>query len=259
VTDDDAGRGVAPESARSERESAKARIERQAIAEFEAKPRDTTVRRTGAAFHGRDHETEPTDRWLVVVPVKGTADAKSRLQAGADLALAIALDTVQAAASAPGVSAVIVVTHPSAAVAFDEVDAFVEMLEQPGLDTAVAAGLATAATFAAPGLGVAVMLGDLPALQPSELGTALAAAALVDRAMVADATGTGTTLITARDGASHDPAFGAGSAAAHGAAGYVPLDVPVTSGLRRDVDTAEDLAALAGRLGSRTARLALHR
>jgi 2-phospho-L-lactate guanylyltransferase len=72
---------------------------------------------------------------------------------------------------------------------------------------------------------------------------------------VADAAGTGTTLLTAL-GVGLDPHFGAGSARAHQQAGAVPLagDWP---GLTRDVDTAEDLrAALALGVGPRTAALA---
>jgi 2-phospho-L-lactate guanylyltransferase len=71
---------------------------------------------------------------------------------------------------------------------------------------------------------------------------------------VADAGGTGTTLLTAV-GVALDPRFGRGSAAAHRAGGARELTGP-WPGLRRDVDTAEDLraAALLG-LGSRTARL----
>ena len=239
----------------TDRQSAKQRIEEQAIAEFEAKPRDSGVRRTGVAYFGHEHEVAPTDRWIVVVPVKGTAAAKSRLEASPELATAIALDTVDAAAAAPGVQAVIVVTAAEAAVAFDETDAFIIFEEEPGLAASLALGLETAATFAAPGLGIAVMLGDLPALLPEELGGALALASGHPRAMVRDAAGTGTTLVTAADGQTHALAFGAGSAAAHLAAGYVELDLDARSGLRCDVDTPDDLAALAGRLGARTASL----
>jgi 2-phospho-L-lactate guanylyltransferase len=72
--------------------------------------------------------------------------------------------------------------------------------------------------------------------------------------MVADAAGDGTVLITAANGATHAPAFGAGSSAAHRSAGYMPLEVSSNSGLRNDVDSAEDLALLAGRIGEHTAR-----
>ena len=63
-----------------------------------------------------------------------------------------------------------------------------------------------------------------------------------DKAFVADAEGTGTTLVAVRDPASFVSHFGAGSRAAHVAAGIVEITLEVSS-LRRDVDTADDLAA----------------
>jgi 2-phospho-L-lactate guanylyltransferase len=103
---------------------------------------------------------------------------------------------------------------------------------------------------AAPGVGlragaVAVLLGDLPALRPADLEDALAAASAFPRAVVVDAEGTGTTLLTASAGVPLDPAFGAGSAAEHVRRGHVELDVPDLSGLRQDVDRLGDLAAVA--------------
>ena len=88
---------------------------------------------------------------------------------------------------------------------------------------------------------MAALSSDLPALRPGELTAALQAAAAVPRAFVADAEGSGTTLLAARDG-DLAPRFGRGSAAAHAAGGAVGLagDWP---GLRQDVDTAADLHA----------------
>ncbi len=227
----------------SDRDSARQRIERQAIASFEKRPQNTGIRKTGKITRPV-HDPEPTREWFVVIPVKGTAGAKSRLNASSELALAIALDTVSAALAAPGVAQVVVVTSRAASVVFDETDAFVVVEDEPGLAVAIATGLATADDFSEPGRGVAILLGDLPALLPAELGGALLAATAHDRAMVPDADGTGTTLVTAADGQSHEQHFGAGSAAAHFAAGYVPLDIPADSGLRRDVDTPASLDAL---------------
>ncbi len=61
------------------------------------------------------------------------------------------------------------------------------------------------------------------------------------RAYVTDITGTGTVLLAALPGVRLEPCFGADSAAAHDSSGAVALagDWP---GLRRDVDTASDLA-----------------
>ena len=236
--------------------SARAAIEESAIREFESRPRNTGVRRTGKPVTVV-HDPEPTREWIVVVPVKGTSDSKSRL--GDDhldrpaLALAIALDTVEAAMAAETVVGVLVVAPVSVSAACDELDALVVIEEDPrGLAAAIATGIATADELAAPGRGLAIMLGDLPALTPVELAAALTAATGHELAMVPDSEGTGTVLITAADGARHAPAFGPGSRRAHAEAGYVELDVHVTSGLRHDVDTVDDLHALRSRLGPRT-------
>ncbi|TDC57227.1 2-phospho-L-lactate guanylyltransferase, partial [Micromonospora sp. KC207] len=85
---------------------------------------------------------------------------------------------------------------------------------------------------------------------------AIAAGPAGVRRFVADAPGTGTVLLAAPPGVPLDPRFGVGSAEAHEASGALPLagDWPT---LRRDVDTATDLAAAARLgLGPRTAGLA---
>jgi 2-phospho-L-lactate guanylyltransferase len=199
--------------------------------------------------------------WIVVVPVKGTPAAKSRFGGDAAhraaLAEAMALDTVEAVLAAPNVSRVIVVTSSEAAPRFAALGARVVVDTGGGLNAAVDVGLAEALGLvggARAQFHTAVLLGDLPALKPPELEAALALATAHDRTLVADAAGSGTTLITALYGRSHAPAFGAGSAQSHRAAGYTPLDIPVNSGLRLDVDTSDELAALdAARLGPRTA------
>ncbi len=217
-------------------------------------PTTTGLRRTGKP-HPDAHTPEPTTEWVVVIPVKGTAGAKSRFGPGdhTALALALALDTVEAALATPAVSGVLVVTSVAASTVFDQTEALVLIEEQPiGLAGAIAQGIETAVAMGAPGRGVAVLLGDLPALTPGELGEALDLARATDLAMVPDAAGTGTTLITAADGATHRPRFGPGSAAAHRAEGYLPLDLPASSGLRTDVDTLGGFADLKGRLGPHT-------
>lgn len=185
-----------------------------------------------------------TERWTVVVPVKGTRDAKSRLGASPHLADAIAQDTVAEALDA---ATVIVVTPLAGAEPYESLGATVVADPGGGLNAAIAQGLAAA------GNGfVAVLLGDLPALQASELAAALGAAERHPLAFVPDADGTGTVLITAKPGSDHAPAFGSDSRVRHAAAGYFELDLPVESGLRRDVDTAAQLASLGARLGPRT-------
>ncbi len=192
--------------------------------------------------------------WTVVVPVKGTSASKSRL-GGEDarrerLAAAIALDTVETVLATPGVVRVVVVTSASAAPAFAALGADTVLdAAGEGLNAAIRLGVSAAEG------AVGVLLGDLPALRTEELAAALGLAAGHPRALVPDADDVGTVLITARAAGDHDPAFGGGSRRKHLDRGYVELDLPATSGLRRDVDTPEQLAALE-RLGPRTAALA---
>jgi 2-phospho-L-lactate guanylyltransferase len=184
-----------------------------------------------------------------VVPVKAPARAKSRLHPLADatreaLALAFAADAVAAALRSPLVARVLVVTTDAGAARTLAALGAVPVEDRPdeGIDAAVLLG--ARAVRAAGRLPVAAMTGDLPALRTDDLTAALVAAAAHPAAVVADAAGTGTTLLTARTGRLR-PHFGVGSAAAHVASGAVllgPDTLPVPS-LRRDVDTPVDLAA----------------
>ena len=102
----------------------------------------------------------------------------------------------------------------------------------------------------------AVMLGDLPALTAADLDDALARATGQERAVVPDAEGSGSVLVTWRVSGAHEAHFGTDSAAKHADAGHTVLDVPASSTLRRDVDTAEQLeVAAALGLGPRTTAL----
>lgn len=200
--------------------------------------------------------------WRVVVPVKGTAAAKSRLSGVAgrrryDLAVALALDTIAAAAATPGVRLVVVTSDDLIAAEAEGLGAAVVPDPGSGLSAAIDAGIEQAARDGGAGGsadGVAVLLGDLPALRPADLAAALAACRRAGTAFVPDADGDGTVLLAATEPASLRPAFGAGSARAHERhAARLDLDLPR---LRRDVDVAADLAR-AARLGvgARTAAL----
>ena len=83
-------------------------------------------------------------------------------------------------------------------------------------------------------------MADLPGLAGAELAQALDAAAFCDRAVVADADGTGTTLLTAGRGLTPRPRFGEESFKRHVGRGHTPLSGE-WPGLRRDVDVLEDL------------------
>lgn len=201
--------------------------------------------------------------WAVVVPVKVLARAKSRLAplAGprrAELALAMAFDTVSAVTRAPGAGQVIVVTDDPVAAGELSATGATIVPDQPrnGLNAALAYGAGRADRHG-PATGTAGLSADLPALRPAEIATALRAAAAWPEAFVPDRQGTGTTLYTAAPGVAFRPRFGADSRKAHADGGAAELLLPGIAGLRRDVDTPQDLrdAALLG-LGPRTSALA---
>jgi 2-phospho-L-lactate guanylyltransferase len=196
-------------------------------------------------------------RWQLLVPVKGTTRAKSRLGDAfgphrPQLALAFARDTVAAAMACPLVEQVTVVTGDTvAAVAFKDTAAQVfEDFHSRALNPAI-----SLAVREVPRLRdadrLAVLLGDLPALTSPALGRALELAEPHEAAFVPDAAATGTTLLCAR-GSRRDivqqPCFGVESAMAHEAVGAVRLRDARLETLRRDVDDVDDLLA-AQRLG----------
>ncbi|MEU4313607.1 2-phospho-L-lactate guanylyltransferase [Nocardia sp. NPDC024068] len=188
-----------------------------------------------------------------VIAVKTLESAKSRLagvlarEQRSRLVLAMLADTVRAAGAVPGVASITVVT-PDAAVA-DTVRALgAQVHPEPagggadGLNTALAD--AAAALRARHGeIGLLALQADLPALRPAELSAVLAAAPAHSRALVADHAGTGTAALLAPPGVALRPRFGRDSAhrhrddGAHELHGHWP-------GLRRDIDTPEDLAAV---------------
>lgn len=209
-------------------------------------------------------------RWTIVVPIKAAPDGKSRLASWLEpaprqaLARAMVGDTLAAAAGAQRVDRIVLVTADRGAaraarraVAAAAGRVAVEVIGEPepgGLNPAVQAGIARARRRA-PDHGVGVLLGDLPALRATDLDDALAQAARHPLGFVADAAGTGTTLLTALPGLLVGPAFGPGSASAHQARGHVRLVVGPDAGLANDVDVRADLAVvLALGVGPRTRR-----
>ncbi len=205
--------------------------------------------------------------WQVIVPVKRTVQGKSRLasfagELRADLAYAIALDTISAAIASPRIARLLVVTDDER-VQEEAIRLGAHVLADVGggLNAALRHG-ADAAAALAPDAPLAALQGDLPALRAADLSEALELAGRHDRAFVADAEATGTTLLAGSSRAAFDPAFGNGSRDAHRQRGFVELDAPdaATAGvvtawrsLRRDVDTDVSLqeAAAIG-LGERT-------
>jgi 2-phospho-L-lactate guanylyltransferase len=207
--------------------------------------------------------TAESGGWAVLIPVKPAAIGKSRLEIrGVDrvtLARAIALDTIAAAAACDLVAQVFVITDDGALVtlAFD-IPGLRFVPEDDGTSTerGIDAAIAVGATAAGDRMPRAALLGDVPALRPDDLRDALAAASGTERAVVADAEGTGTTLVTARAGVPLVTAFGPDSFARHTALGCTPLEIAESSTLRRDVDTADQLMTATGLgVGPRTKRV----
>src|SRR4051794_7137734 len=212
-------------------------------------PFDATTTDTGP-------DARPPGPWRLVLPIKAAPGAKSRLSVGpglsrAELARAMALDTLAAAVACPLVEQTLVITSdPATADAAQQAGAMVAPDPGAGLNGAVRRG---AELFAAAGDGpVAVLLADLPALQASDLATALSACAGLLSAYVPDAEGTGTVLLAAAGAGLLRPAFGEGSAAQHDQiARRLDLELPR---LRRDVDLESSLReAVALGVGPRTA------
>jgi 2-phospho-L-lactate guanylyltransferase len=196
-----------------------------------------------------------TPRFALLVPVKDGRGAKTRLgpvgeARRAALMAAFARDAVTAAASSAMVD-VHLVGDPAALRELADGLA-VPVLPDEGDGNLNQALRRAASRVQRKDRGVAVMLADLPCLRTADLETALGQP---DRAFVADAAGTGTTLLLAPPGVELDPRFGAGSADRHAASGASPVPGELAS-LRLDVDTTDDLeAALRLGVGTNTASL----
>lgn len=183
--------------------------------------------------------------WSVVIPVKRLPDAKSRLaplsgELRAALALAFASDAVAAAAASPLVAALFVVTGDDAVA--QRLSALGARIlpddARGGLNGALESGRRRALADD-PRRRVAALTSDLPALRTGDLTAALASAT-DGRAFVADAPGSGTTLLLSDVRGTLAPRFGPNSRYAHEASGATLLTAAGRS-LRRDVDTVEDL------------------
>ncbi|GAA1169276.1 2-phospho-L-lactate guanylyltransferase [Ornithinimicrobium humiphilum] len=203
---------------------------------------------TGSAPAGTTSTRPGGVYWHLVVPVKDASLAKSRLEAPAplrraDLARAVAADTVEAACAAVGAESLTVVTSDEVVASLASgLGARVVADPGDGLDAAVAAGWRDEPDLGGRRIGWAALLGDLAALRPEDLHQALAACAGHRAAVVPDAEGTGTVLLTSTT-APPQGRFGPGSAARHEAAGAVRLELDLPR-LRRDVDVAADLRSV---------------
>ena len=184
-----------------------------------------------------------------LVPVKSLAEAKGRLAPEVGplqrrlLAIAMFEDVVAAIQAVPALEAPVVVS-PDREV-WRRADAMgCRVVEEPP-----GAGDLNGALAAAAGVGdgspLLVVAADLPLASAAGLERVLAAAG-APVAVVPSHDGGGTNVLAWRDPASFAPSFGPDSAARHLAVpGALRVEDP---GLSLDVDTPEDLEAVAGRL-----------
>jgi 2-phospho-L-lactate guanylyltransferase len=233
---------------------------------------------------------------LLPVKVLARAKSRLAVLAGdrrRDLALALASDTVAAVLACPEVSRVIVVTSDPVAGPLLAALGAIVVPDEPadlrrgiasldgappggqgtpegqgtgqesdlGLQDELNAALRHGASVAArrwPGTSLAALTADLPSLDPAELSAALRATGALGRAaFVPDAACVGTTLYAVPFGGEFLPSFGGTSRARHASSGAAELRLDDMAGLRRDVDTPDDLrAALALGTGPNTAALA---
>jgi 2-phospho-L-lactate/phosphoenolpyruvate guanylyltransferase len=185
-----------------------------------------------------------------LVPVKALAEAKGRLAPAVGplqrrlLAIAMFEDVVAALQAVPALAAPVVVSPDREVWRRAEAMGCRVVEEPPGAGDLNGA-LTAAARVTGNGSPLLVVAADLPLASPAGLERVLAAAR-APVAVVPSADGGGTNVLAWRDPASFAPSFGPDSAARHLAVpGAVRVEEP---GLSRDVDTLEDLEAVAGRL-----------
>lgn len=179
-----------------------------------------------------------------MVPVRGGLAGKTRLVSiegrplsepeRVQLAAAMAADTVTAALRSGCGPVSVLTADPETAVMATRLGAGVMDDVGGGLNAALRVALARVE----PGVGVAVLLGDVPAVRGVEVAAALVLGERHKRVLVTDWEDTGTTLVAfsadARDGV--HLGFGTGSAQRHQALGLVPVG-DYLERLRCDVDT----------------------
>lgn len=184
--------------------------------------------------------------WHVIVPVRGGLAGKTRLGSieghpltevdRVALAGAMAADTIAAALESACGPVSVLTADSGAATLASQLGA--TTIDDPGggLNSALRAAL----TRIEPGVGIVVLLGDVPAARATDIAEAVALGDCAGRAFVPDWEGTGTTLVVL-DARSRDPSalgFGAGSARRHADLGLEPIGVHLDR-LRCDVDTPQ--------------------
>lgn len=198
-------------------------------------------------------DLDPEDLpWTVILPQKDLRRAKSRMRLSdsdrRSVVMAMFTDTLDAVRGCPGVVRIIVVCdNADDAIALGR-EGIITQVDGAGggLNPSIEVG-AELARELLPTTHLAVLPADLPGLRPAELARALAIAAGHDRSFIADAAGTGTTLLTAISGHELRPAYGVSSRARHTLMGAVEIgrgnDL---ESLRDDVDDVDALRRVIG-------------
>jgi 2-phospho-L-lactate/phosphoenolpyruvate guanylyltransferase len=184
--------------------------------------------------------------WVAVVPIKAPTRGKSRLgpdleQWRTELAAAFAADTLAALLDATRVRFVAVVGGQGLPASLLE-HARVRTLPDPGsLNAAANDGIAWARRHH-PASGIFVLAADLPAATGAAVDRLLDATPVRGVWVLPDLESVGSTGLLIGSGSVIAPHFGAASLSRHQAAGARPVAVPAIDGLRRDVDTADQLS-----------------
>jgi len=179
--------------------------------------------------------------FAAIVPIRSWATGKSRLGLDdaerASLGRAFALDVIDVLQQSPDVDLVVVVTaDEDVRAAMDGVEVVPDRGQT--LDDAVSQGCAH--VLAGGGSRVVVVPSDLPCLTVDALAEVVRMSDGHEHAYCPDTEGDGTGIIVSRDAVGLVTSYGPGSAAAHRAAGLIPLvAAPVEA--RRDVDTVAHL------------------
>ncbi|QYB07395.1 2-phospho-L-lactate guanylyltransferase [Rhodococcus sp. USK10] len=180
----------------------------------------------------------------MVVPIRSLKTAKSRLRTRSDtmrsdLALAFFLDTITALERSTEVERIVVISRDAIIQAWARGRCDIVPDGETGLPAAIDCGIERIRRISHSG-PVAVVLPDLPYATADSFDMLFDSAREHLRAFLADATGTGTTCVTAASIEAVVHRFGLNSARAHAEAGLAALDVPVFN-LRSDVDVLDDL------------------
>jgi 2-phospho-L-lactate/phosphoenolpyruvate guanylyltransferase len=188
--------------------------------------------------------------WVAVVPVKAPKRGKSRLGPElehwrVELAAAFAADTLAALLDATQVKFVVVVGGQGLPASLLD-HARVHTLPDPGsLNAAAADGIAWSRRHH-PGSAILVLAADLPAATGAAVDRLLEAMPERGLWVLPDLESVGSTGLLIGSGSVIAPDFGEESLSRHRAAGASPIELRAIDGLRRDVDTADQLSEAIG-------------